>query len=645
MEDLEMEKKLMRSLVTLTAMFLILGALPQIVMAQNPSDNPVLLHRWSFNGSSDPGTWPSDPNDAAHPFNDSVGNANAALFGTAKITDNTLDLSANTPGTNEVTDPNGSGWAAVSMASTLSSLTDGFTVEAWFYLDAHSDSARILDCGELNTYDEIFLSEVTPNGINGGYYNDAFDGVATYTEPVDTGTWHHVVYTSSKTLNESKLYLDGALAASGTAATAPSDLVPLTVCYLGRCYVPGWATGGLLKGKIDELRIYGEMMTFARVISNRRCGPDAMDCTLGPITCQEVLDAGYSLPYDFNGDCSVDVADSAMFIENWTKCIDPSDENCTKVLPDYPTDDPVLLHRWSFNGSSDPATWPSDPNNPAHPCHDSVGGAGAVLFGTAKITDNTLDLSTNEPNMNEVTDPNSGWATIGIGSTLSSLTEGLTIEVWFNLDAYSGNARILDCGELNEYDEIYVQEINPEGMGGGIWDGHWEGGAYVGNFDGDVYDKTFVPMVYNTWHHLVYTRSKSLHRAVMYLDGEPYGSIRDGISTDLAPSDLQPLTGYLGRCYVPNWAVGGLLKGRIDELRIYGEMMSKARAKTNFLCGPDETDCPLVISCQDVLDEGFSLTYDFNSDCRVNLEDFAQFAAEWLRCIVPTEEGCEKPWQ
>ncbi len=636
-----MEKKIMKSLLILMVVFLIMGVLPQSGMAQNPSDNPVLLHRWSFNGSSDPGTWPSDPNDPAHPCNDSVGNANAALFGTAKITDNALDLSANTPGTNEVTDPNNSGWAAVSMASTLSFLTDGFTIEAWVYLDAHSNSSRILDCGELNTYDEIWLCEGNPDGINGGYYNDAFDGETTFTEPVAVGAWHHMVYTSSKTVGEAKLYLDGTLAASAAIATAPSDLSPLTVCYLGRCYIPGWATGGLLKGKIDEMRIYGEMMTFDRVISNRRCGPDAMDCTLGPITCQEVLDAGYSLPYDFNGDCSVDVADSAMFIGNWAKCIDPSDENCDKVLPDYPTDDPVLLHRWSFNGSSDPATWPSDPNDPAHPCHDSVGGAGAALFGTAKITDNTLDLSTNTPHKNEVTDPNSGWATVGMGGTLSSLTDGFTVEVWFYLHDWSTYGRVLDCGETNQWNEIFLSEVENGGHAGGF-----DAGFYKDGYDGDIFDHSFTPLVYNTWHHAVYTRSKSLHQAVLYLDGEPYGTIRTpDTPIDLAPADLQPLTCYLGRCYVPGWAVGGLLKGQIDEMRVYGDMMSKARARTNYLCGPEEINCPLVIGCQDVLDEGFSLTYDFNSDCRVNLEDFAQFAAEWLRCIVPTEEGCEKPWQ
>jgi len=334
MEDLEMEKKIMKSVLILMVVFLIMGALPQSGMAQNPSDNPVLLHRWSFNGSSDPGTWPSDPNDPAHPLRDSVAGANASIFGTAKITDNTLDLSTNTPNTTEATDPNGGGWASLPLANTWSSLTDGFTIEAWFYLDGHSANSRILDSGELTQYDEIYLSERDPgievDGLAGGIYNDGFLGTTYSDLSVSLETWHHVVYTSSKTVNQAYLYLDGSPVASATAGAAPSELAPLTASYIGRCYIDNWPHVSLLKGRIDELRIYGEMMTEARMKSNFRCGPDDMGCPLDPTTCQEALDDGYSLASDFNHDCRVNLEDFALFAAEWMRCIIPTEESCEK---------------------------------------------------------------------------------------------------------------------------------------------------------------------------------------------------------------------------------------------------------------------------------------------------------------------------
>ncbi len=328
-----MEMKVTRFLVNVTTMFVVMGMLSGIVQAQNPSDNPVLLHRWSFNGPSEPNDWPSDPNDPAHPCHDSVGSAAAALFGAAKITANALDLSANTANLNEVADPN-SGWASLPLANTWKSLTDGFTIEAWFYLDGHSANSRILDSGELTQYDEIYLSERDPgievDGLAGGIYNDGFLGTTYSDLSVSLETWHHVVYTSSKTVNQAYLYLDGSSVALATAEAAPSDLELLTVSYIGRCYIDNWPHVSLLKGRIDELRIYGEMMTEARMKSNFRCGPDDMGCPLDPTTCQEALDDGYSLASDFNHDCRVNLEDFALFAAEWMRCIIPTEESCEK---------------------------------------------------------------------------------------------------------------------------------------------------------------------------------------------------------------------------------------------------------------------------------------------------------------------------
>ena len=41
-------------------------------------------------------------------------------------------------------------------------------------------------------------------------------------------------------------------------------------------------------------------------------------------------DTGEYLAMDLNQDCYVDTADLEMFLENWVKCNNPADANCTE---------------------------------------------------------------------------------------------------------------------------------------------------------------------------------------------------------------------------------------------------------------------------------------------------------------------------
>jgi len=48
-----------------------------------------------------------------------------------------------------------------------------------------------------------------------------------------------------------------------------------------------------------------------------------------PFDCYEAIALGYGNPYDFNGDCYVDLQDYANFANNWLDCVNPEDENCS----------------------------------------------------------------------------------------------------------------------------------------------------------------------------------------------------------------------------------------------------------------------------------------------------------------------------
>lgn len=49
-------------------------------------------------------------------------------------------------------------------------------------------------------------------------------------------------------------------------------------------------------------------------------------------------------------------------------------------------------------------------------------------------------------------------------------------------------------------------------------------------------------------------------------------------------------------------------------------------------------------TCADVIAEGHGLATDLNEDCRVNLEDLALVAADWMRCVDPSDATCEWPY-
>ena len=53
---------------------------------------------------------------------------------------------------------------------------------------------------------------------------------------------------------------------------------------------------------------------------------------------------------------------------------------------------------------------------------------------------------------------------------------------------------------------------------------------------------------------------------------------------------------------------------------------------------------PTLLTCADVLDAGYRLIGDANGDCRVDIEDFSQFAAAFGECNDPEDPNCPNPF-
>lgn len=50
-------------------------------------------------------------------------------------------------------------------------------------------------------------------------------------------------------------------------------------------------------------------------------------------------------------------------------------------------------------------------------------------------------------------------------------------------------------------------------------------------------------------------------------------------------------------------------------------------------------------NCAEVVQQGYSPGADVNGDCYVNLTDLALVAGRWLKCVEPTDAGCQRPWE
>jgi hypothetical protein len=108
------------------------------------------------------------------------------------------------------------------------------------------------------------------------------------------GQWHHVAYTFDGTTHT--LYVDGAMAASSTAA---SDSRTPNQAWLGT--VDGSAE--LLKGLLDEVRVWSVARRAADVAKDMRHGPLGLQTNLVAYwTFDDVQSAGHSLDMTGGGD-------------------------------------------------------------------------------------------------------------------------------------------------------------------------------------------------------------------------------------------------------------------------------------------------------------------------------------------------------
>jgi hypothetical protein len=75
---------------------------------------------------------------------------------------------------------------------------------------------------------------------------------------------------------------------------------------------------------------------------------------------------------------------------------------------------------------------------------------------------------------------------------------------------------------------------------------------------------------------------------------------------------------YIGRGLTADW----LWPGALDDVRIYSYGLNRFEV----------ADLYYAVTSENVCVDDYASEWDTNGDCRVNIDDFATVAAEWLKC-------------
>lgn len=220
-----------------------------------PVVEPLLLHRYSFDGSS---------TDVI----DSRGAAHGVVVNTTLTNDGTLTLAG------------GSSGEYVDLPDGIVSGLSNATFEAWVIWEGGSQWQRIFDFGNTapNGSGTSYLF-LTPSGVNlngpirlvhstGGTVGEtALNGPG----PMPTGQYCHVAAVIDEREQTMSLYMNGELLGSTAFTNRLSDIDDVNN-WLGRSNFPADQN---FAGILDEFRIYASALSAEQIATSFAAGPDA----------------------------------------------------------------------------------------------------------------------------------------------------------------------------------------------------------------------------------------------------------------------------------------------------------------------------------------------------------------------------------
>lgn len=407
------------------------------------------------------------------------------------------------------------------IATGLSFTATAWTVEFWF-ADSDTGGQEIIDAGSptgASTGFEVGFWNNSANCILGtgtGWWQVS-PGV-----PLD-GAWHHYAATYDGTTLT--VYIDGAVAGSGTNAYAPSTTTVTLANGNGR---------GAMSGSLSQVAFYTAALTAARISAHYALGRQsfaasgtAQTPTLDLTAAAAV--AGASLTAFVNDDSTGGVDYSAIVLEDGAAAYWRLNEATGTTAADS-------------TGSGNAGTYTGG---------YTLNEMGALADGDAAVK----------------FDGASGYVGV-VGPVLAVASDQtLTVEGWVNLDgttSENGSAVQSNPGTIVESNEGggaagFCLAINASNK---VW--WWPSGS------NDRYSSGTISA--NTWHHIVVALTGG--DVLIYIDGR----------LDSTQANIGQAAGSFLRLAHQSW-VGGWLCGTLDEVAVYPVALTAAQVWRHYDAG------------------------------------------------------------
>lgn len=530
-----------------------------------PNLSGPLIHRYSFTTDA----------------TDSIGGKDATLLGSAYVDSGSLMLDGST------------GCYADLGGGIISNMTADVTVEVWATWNGTAPTWQNLFAFGSNSggrgsqgTGQTYFSLMPGNGSSGlvrfvvtTNSNGAEIPNLNGPSSMPIGTEANVTIVYSPTANQSRMYVDGQLVASGTAPKPLSSLNDYND-YIGRSQ---WGDP-FYSGSINEFRIYNTALTAAQIEADFEAGANNASATPGnvqfitlsidrvgllggiiPAPTVTAKYSGISATINISGDTNITFTSSDTTIVSidtngvfhavgtGTAMITAAFQGKTSAAPVIVQLETVkLMHRYSFNEAATSTT-----------SADSVGGAnaelvGAVLDGAGHVTMDGTGGYVNLPN--------------GIISALTNAT----FETWVTWAGGANWQRIFDFGNTTQGEDqsgtgqTYIY-LTPKSYNGPIQMGITTGSEQdvAGISPLAIGKEVNVTVVYNA----------SQQWAKLYEDGKFVSSN----TVTLLLRDIKDVNNWLGRS---QWN-DPYLNASINEFRIYEGVKSDLDISVDAASGPN----------------------------------------------------------
>ena len=404
--------------------------------------------------------------------------------------------------------------------------TSDFTLSAW--IKTTSSASPMIIAGKYNAFplynismdSGVFNARIAYD-VDNSYFSS--DGSA-----INNGAWHYVVAVFSRSGNMTR-YVDGSVYGS---AIDISGMQGMNIDNSNTFRV-GATVGQYFAGSIDEVHVYNRALTATEITAYYNAyttpGTSAYTTSSMDLSAKPVNIADHD-------------SDTTTVIYNWKKNGSPIavlnmpfDSNVTSTTADAVLD-------YSGNGN-----------------HGTLGGGTsgyAPTWTSTGVKGGAYDF-----------DGTDDYAKINYDSSIDFTSSDFTTEAWIKTDSNSLDQGIIGTG-------------NPYNFGGSGWALGYVAASTVLSFQinngsgGNAYKFITVSDLSGSWHHVAASVDRN-GNAIMYLDGLAIGTLdvsgESGGSLGSNPLNI----GKLG--------IGALyFDGKIDEVRIFGHILSAAQIAQNY---------------------------------------------------------------